>query len=494
MSLTIVNAPLSFMSIIDPALYWYDPTTMMFYVWNGFEWVVSPNTTVSVSAPLSPTVFSYWFNPTTDILSYWNGMIWVPESINLKVSTTPTVVTETTTFENEIWYNPTTDILYLRDQSNTYWIVLKTQYEADLASLALVEPTAPYPQVPNDNVDTTITEFMEAIAFNWSGNYSYPTVTAVASITADQIAVAGNITTALQTEDLTELNGVNFTIVSFTFDATNNQTIITLNAAPTYTVPQPFIVQDIDITPWFQFTIISANPGVMLPSQSPEFVGLYANYNLILTNNSFIIPGDVTTLFSPGVVFNVIDSQYFNGTYQVVSSTYPSVLPTQVETTTVVVQGYGPTPGLVPFSAPNTAVYDGTAIVGDSSFAMTNTNNVILSPFYTPTINYDVPSITVLGNATVPVQPGSVFQIEGSPANDGLYYAIYVQYEPILNTSTIGVGATTGVPTPTLTATGGGMIVPYRFINEVMEGSFDNGGYDTEPYDQSAGSIIHMGP
>lgn len=118
------------------------------------------------------------------------------------------------------------------------------------------------------------------------------------------------------------------------------------------------------------------------------------------------------------------------------------------------------------------------------------TNALVLS------VNSDVvvPSLTVSGNATTSVQVGALFKVNGSGVNDGVYYAVYVQYEPIANTTTVGVAATTGVPAPTLTATGGGFVIPYRFINEVPQGSYDTAGYDTQPFDQSAGSIIYQGP
>src|SRR5271157_5091393 len=398
MELMISGVSEALVSPMDPALYWYDPATMVFSVWNGTAWVVSPNTTVSTTMPLNPTLDSYWFNPTTDILYYWNGDPWIPIPINLIISNTPPFVTPPPpTFANELWYDPTIDTLFLRDQSNTYWIFLKTMYEADIASLVYFNTvhaiTSPIPQVPSITADTTVTEFMEAIAFNWSGNNSY-TIMSV-NLGANQVTLMGNLTNAIMAQDVAEVVGSvgNPTILSTAYDPIANLTTVTVDLLPVTTIAgNTFIVQDIDVSPWFQFTIISVNPTDIAPSQSPN------------------------------------------------------------------------------------------------SFAQTNTNNVILG-LQPGIVVPGVPSITVLGNATVPVQPGSVFQIQGSggvcpSGNDGVYYAVYVQYEPIANTSTIGVGSTLGLTVLPCVATGGGMVVPYRFINEAMVGSYDNGGYDSGPYDE----------
>lgn len=95
------------------------------------------------------------------------------------------------------------------------------------------------------------------------------------------------------------------------------------------------------------------------------------------------------------------------------------------------------------------------------TLAKTNTNNIIALS----SSNLNVPSITVSGNATMAVQVGAKFLVQGSINNNGLYYAAYLQYEPFANTTTIGCGVVSGVPTPSLTAGGGGQVVPYRYFS-----------------------------
>jgi hypothetical protein len=248
----------------------------------------------------------------------------------------------------------------------------------------------------NDNAETTVTEFAETIAFNWSGNNSY-TIAGV-DLGASQVTVTGNLTTAIMAQDITEVVGSigNPTILDVTYDPTSNLTTITFDSLPvTTSIGNTLIVQNIDVTPWYQFTIISVNTTDTAPSQSPN------------------------------------------------------------------------------------------------AFAQTNTNNVIFG-IQPGIVVPGVPSITVLGNATVDIQPGSVFQIQGSSGNNGIYYAVYVQYEPIANTTTIGVGSTLGLTILPSVATGGGIVVPYRFLGETNNGTYDSGGYDAGPYDESVGSVIHL--
>lgn len=303
-------------------------------------------------------------------------------------TTDPTLIGPVTA--GSFWYDPATMTLYIRNTANTAWVVYQTN---------VLNPNV------TGSIDVTATEFFETLVFDWSGNYSYPIVASA----GDTISLAGNITTELKTEDLTDISGTPFTIVSFLFDSINNVTVVTLNTTPV--AGSTFVVQDVDVTYWYQFTIESVNPIAAQPSQASS----------------------APNIGNPGDTASAQSLSNF-----VIQQPHPVFFPQQSGTFTL------------------------------------------------------APTITVQGNATTSVQVGAEFLIQGSGVNDGLYHAIYLQYLPLTNQTLIGVGATTGVPTPALTATGGGMVVPYRFINETQSGSYDSAGYDTQPYDQSAGSIIHQ--
>lgn len=290
------------------------------------------------------------------------------------------------------WYDPATMTLYIRNTADTAWLLYQTNISNPDKS---------------GSIDVTATEFFETLVFDWSGNYSY----SITAVVGDTISVVGNVTTQLKTQDLTEINGNPYTIVSFTFDPINDKTIITLNTTPVASVADMFVVQDVDITYWYQFSIEIVNPIASQPSQA-----------------------------SP---------------------------------------------------APNIGNPSDTASAQSLSNFVIQQPHVILFPQQTGGFTL-APTITVQGNATTAIQVGAEFLIQGSGVNDGLYHAVYLQYLPLTNQTLIGVGPTTGVPTPTLTATGGGMVVPYRFINETQSGSYDNSGYDAGPYDENAGSIIHQ--
>ncbi len=399
---------------------------------------------------------------------------------------------------NTIWYDPATDILYVRNQSGTGWIILTVNYQANINNTiyfntnTLLMPNKAVAQITDTTADVSITEFAETICFQWGGDYTYTIVSSNPS--ANQVSISGNYINALMANDITDINGSFSYITAVQFDPSNDTTVITVNDSLPAIIGTSIIVEDIDITYWYQFSIISANPTPTLPSQSPEFAGVLfcatggtpgTNEPICCTGtNQFVIPaGDFTSIFVPGVLLYITGTQTTNdGDYQVTLSSFID------GDTLVTVIPYGSAPGTLPF----TLSQAGIVVANASSLAQTNTNAVIT--YIQPGVN-NVPSVIVLGNATTSVQVGSIIQIQGSLANNGVYTAIYVQYEPIANTSTIGVQPALNSPSSAITQpTGGGIVVPYRFINEVMEGSYDNGGYDTGPYDQSAGSIIHTGP
>lgn len=315
------------------------------YIVNGTNYTSIPNVIVQTSPPPYGALNAYWFNPSTGLLSSWNGTTYVPAVLSAGIM--------------------------------GYWIPFITQLAAS--------PN------PSANVDTSVTEFMETIAFDWSGNYSFAIVGQ--NLGNNQVSIAGNLTTALMIDDITQIDSTVSYITAIAYDPGSDTTVVTMNAVPPSISVLTLTVQDIDITYWFEWPVIGANPTPTAPSQSPLAAAQSSTNTLILSIDSSVV----------------------------------------------------------------------------------------------------VPSITVSGNATTSVQVGALFQVTGSASNNGVYYAKYVQYEPIANTTTIGVAATTGVPAPTLTALAGGQIVPYRFVAEAQQGSYDQP-YDAGAYDQSAGSIIYQGP
>lgn len=336
-TIPFVNVPL------NSGVYYWDGHYL--FIVNGTNQTLIPNIIVQNSIPSYGSPAAYWYNPLTNMLYSWNGTTYTPS------------------------------ILYAGIMG--YWIQFLNRISSN--------PN------PSTNVDTSVTEFIETIAFNWSGNYSYTIVSY--DLNNKQVSITGNLINALKIDDITEIDSFTSFITDLFYDPTTNTTVITMDMVPNSISVNTLTVQDVDITYWYQWPIVSVNPSPTAPSQSPL------------------------------------------------------------------------------------------------SAAQTSTNALILSI----NSNMVVPSITVLGNATTSVQVGALFQINGSEVNDGVYYAVYVQYEPISNTTTIGVASTTGVPAPTLTAANSGVIIPYRFVSEVPEGSYDSS-YDTESYDESAGSIIYQGP
>lgn len=217
--------------------------------------------------------------------------------------------------------------------------------------------------VYTDNVDVSMTEFVETIEFNWGGNYSF--IVSTVNLGTQQVTVPGNVTTQLKIDDIATIHGTTTSITALSYDSIGNDTVITLQSLPTANPGDTLIVQNIDVTHYYQFTINAAQPSALAPSQSPL------------------------------------------------------------------------------------------------AQAQTSTNTIILSIDN----SLVVPSFTVVGNATTAVQVGAVFQVQGSTANDGLYVALYAQYEPIANTTTLGVGlpaGSTGVIA--LSSIGDGLVVPYRYI------------------------------
>lgn len=294
---------------------------------------------------------------------------------------------------------------------------------------------------PTTSVDTAVTEFVETISFNWGGNYDYPIVSM--DLGNNQVSIAGNLSNAIIVGDITEIDTIISSVTAIAYDPTNNVTIVTMAIVPNMIIVGDVLtVQDIDITYWYEFAITGANPTPTLPSQSSPIQN----------------QGNPADLASPQSLSNDLVEQ-------------------------AQIQPIYKSDGFINW-ATSTHVPVRENLVGGHLPVFVNT-----SPAFSA-----VPSITVSGNATTAVQVGTLFKVNGSGVNDGVYYAVYVQYEPIANTTTIGVAATTGVPAPTLTATGGGFVIPYRFINEVPQGSYDTAGYDTQPFDQSAGSIIYQGP
>ena len=334
------------------------------YLVNGTNLTYIPNVMVQTSTPPYGSSAAYWFNPNSGNLFSWNGTAYVPAVLSTGIM--------------------------------GYWNQFVTQLFAN-------------PQ-PSANVDTTATEFVETIAFNWSGNYTYPIVSS--NLGSNQVSISGNLINALMAYDITKIDSTTSYITNVAYDLGTNTTVITMNAVPVSITTPTLTVQDIDITYWYQWAIVSVNPVATDPSQSSSQAGIGQ----------------------------------------------PVYMPPSV-------------PAAVQFSPQQ------------------STNALVLSI----NSNVVVPSLTVSGNATTSVQVGSLFRINGSTANDGVYYAVYVQYEPISNQTTIGVAATTGVAPPALTVGGGGFINPYRFMNEVVVGSYDQP-FDAGPYDADAGSLIYQGP
>jgi hypothetical protein len=347
------------------------PSSTGTYYYNGYQlFLVSGdnktliyNVIVQNSAPPYGTTAAYWYNNATNMLYSWNGSAYVPVTLGSGIL--------------------------------GYW----SQFQTNLAS----NPGS------NSLVETTVTEFVETIAFNWGANSTHGVVST--NLSANQVSITGNLANAFHPEDITELEGLVSTITNVEYDPSTNTTVVTMAAVPTtVNIGAGLTIQNIDITYWYEFAIVSVNPANTPPSQSSNVEN----------------QGNPSDLASPRSLTNGIVAQI--------------------------------------------ELYVGL---------------------------FGVPSITVSGNATTSVQVGALFTVAGSTAsaNNGTYYAAYVQYEPIANTTTIGIGSTIGFPAPTmLTATGGGQVIPYRFINEVPQGSYDNGGYDANEYDQSGGSIIYQGP
>lgn len=369
----ITTAPSAVNGTPGAALFVAAPTNLGSFYWNGHQlFVVNgtnqtsiPNVLVQTSPPPYGTPAAYWFNPSTNTLYSWNGTAYV--------------------------------LAVLGSGIMGYWNQFVTQLGAN--------PN------PSANVDTSVTEFVETISFNWGGNYTYAIVSS--NLGNKQVSIAGNMINALMINDITEIDSTVSFITAIAYDSGTNTTVVTMDAVPGSISVNNLIVQDIDITYWYQWPIISVNPAPTAPSQSSSVAGIGQPLYMPVT-----CPAPVQ--FSP-----------------------------QMSTNTLV---------------------------------LSINSNVV------------VPSITVSGNATTSVQVGALFRINGSPSNDGVYYAVYVQYEPIENTTTIGVSSTTGVPAPVLIATAGGFINPYRFVAEAQQGSYDNAGYDAGAYDQSAGSVIYQGP
>lgn len=296
-----------------------------------------------------------------------------------------TLVGTNSVVANQFWYNPSTDTLYIRNSSNSGWIAFQTQLPAIPAG--------------GGTTDTTITEFIETISFDWGGDYTFE----IAGVNDNQITVGGNYSNAILVGDVAQIDSnPPVEVTGILYDLINDQTVITVSDPTGAAVSGTLTIQNIDVTYWFAFGITDVNPIATPPSQSPD------------------VPGD--------------DGE-------------PSVR-----------------------AATNALI---ASIDGGAS---------------------DVPSITVMGNATTSVQIGTLFRITGSNSNDGVYKAVYVQYEPIGNTTTIGVGPNLGDGPISLDVDSSGQVVPYRFIDEVFTGSYDNGGYDAQPYDENAGSLIHQGP
>jgi hypothetical protein len=354
---SFVAAPLSF-----GTLYW---NGHQLFTVNGTNQTLIPNVLASTSPPPYGSTAAYWYNPANNQLYSWNGTAYTPAVLSTGIM--------------------------------GYWIQFLTQLGAN--------PN------PSSNTDTSVTEFMETIAFDWSGNYSYLIVGQ--NLGNNQVSIPGNLIYALMAQDITQIDSHISFITAVAYDSGTDTTVVTMDTVPPSITVATLIVQDIDITYWYQWAILSANPVPTAPSQSSSVAGIGQ----------------------------------------------PIYMPPSV-------------PAAVQFSPQQ------------------STNALVLSI----NGNVVVPSITVSGNATTSVQVGALFRVNGSPSNDGVYYAVYVQYEPIANTTTIGVAATTGVPAPVLISTGGGFINPYRFVAEAQQGSYDNSGYDKGPYDQSAGSIIYQGP
>lgn len=289
------------------------------------------------------------------------------------------------TFANQFWYQPSAKTLYIRNTLNTGWIAFQTQLPAIPAG--------------GGAVDTTVTEFIETISFDWGGDYTFE----IAGVNDNQITVGGNYSNAILVGDVAQIDSnPPVEVTGILYDLINDQTVITVSDPTGAAVSGTLTIQNIDVTYWFAFGITDVNPIATPPSQSPD------------------VPGD--------------DGE-------------PSAR-----------------------AATNALI---ASIDGGAS---------------------DVPSITVMGNATTSVQIGTLFRITGSNSNDGVYKAVYVQYEPIGNTTTIGVGPNLGDGPISLDVDSSGQVVPYRFIDEVFTGSYDNGGYDAQPYDENAGSLIHQGP
>lgn len=491
---------------------------------------------------------------------------------------------------NQLWYDPSTQTFYIRDISNTYWIVYQTQLT-----------TAPI-QASSNSVDTTMTEFMETIEFNWGGTYTFTII----GVSGNQITISGNYSAAILVQDIAQIDSNPTTeVTDVTYDIINNQTIVEVADPTGAAISGTLGIQDVDITYWYEFAVLDVNPGYYTPPpQTPTFAGIefcWGGTNSINqpqmcggTNQFFIPSGDFTSYFTIGLDLVISNAKKLtdgmdspnNGRYSVLSSAFVAnqgtyvlvqlsvgpptsgTLPfapstsglctlfgtssAQASTNMLMpLGGSGYTPGtylnvpliLAPGAVSSGSGAEATIVVEDivvgidvlklgtvisieltnlgsgyssvdlltvdptdlgviGAFVGTNTQSyyrALVSPQSVGSVNpvnlfTDVPSLSVLGNATTSVQVGAVFQVSGSPANDGTYRAVYLQYEPISNTTTIGVAPSLGGSPLTLTTAAGGLVIPYRFINEVFAGSYDNGGYDTQPYDESAGSMIHQGP
>lgn len=159
---------------------------------------------------------------------------------------------------NALWFNPTNNTLYLRNQANTAWVILETH--------VLTNPNS------GGTLETTITEFMETVAFDWTGTYTYPIVSA--NSTTNSIVLAGNISNALKPEDITAIvgsagNNGPHVISSSAFDPISNTTTVFLDTVPSSVGGGTFEVQNVDITYWYEFSIVGVNSSPpSLPSQA----------------------------------------------------------------------------------------------------------------------------------------------------------------------------------------------------------------------------------
>lgn len=231
------------------------------------------------------------------------------------------------------------------------------------------------------------------------------------------------------------------------------------------------------------------------PSLAPAKTIVLAN----ASNNTITFTGNILNLVELGDILNITGSTGNNGNYDVLNVGYsPGANQTVVTLNTLSNSIAG---GSATFFETNTTYKFNLAIQ-----SVITPGPTIIDPATAGTtgqISFTTPIFVVTGNATRAIQAGSIFRVKGTTANDGIYYAVYVNFipgitplgkrTPSLDTTTIGVGIPTGspgtapfFPIVSIVSSGiGGNIIQYNITG------FDNR-YDA-PYDRMGGYQIVSG-